>query len=238
MIYVVQILKKLRDENVDDEGKLKFQGDTLLAQAAIFFSAGFQTISSTISFSLYELAMSPDVQEKVLIEIEEVLNSHNGMVTNEAIQNMKYLGMCIKETLRKYPILPFLDRVCQNRYKIPNTNVILEPQTTVYIPMIGIHMDPQYHPEPEVYRPERFSPENFKHMDPSTYMPFGHGPRNCIGERLGVVETKLGLVHILKDFKVKTCPKTVPKIKFNPKSINILRLDTIYLRFEPKLKSS
>lgn len=84
--------------------------------------------------------------------------------------------------------MPFLDRVCGEDYAIPGSKVILEKGTFVYIPMFGLHYDPEYFPEPERYDPERFSEENRKRIPPYSYIPFGEGPRNCIGIDLRVVK--------------------------------------------------
>lgn len=75
-----------------------------------------------------------------------------------------------------------MDRLCQQDYTIPGTNFVIEKGTPVFIPMFGLHYDKKYFSNPEVYDPERFNEEN-KHKLPSyTYLPFGDGPRNCIGK--------------------------------------------------------
>jgi cytochrome P450 family 6 len=86
------------------------------------------------------------------------------------------------ETLRKYPPLPTLHRECTKRYEIPETNVVLEKGIQVVIPTLGIHYDPQYFPKPEVFDPERFSEEEKNKRHHYTYLPFGEGPRACIGK--------------------------------------------------------
>jgi cytochrome P450 family 6 len=92
----------------------------------------------------------------------------------------------ITETLRKYPIVPFLDRTCTTDWKIPDSfghsNVTLPRGTATYVPVYGIHHDPQYYPDPQRFDPERFTPENMKERHPFTYLPFGAGPRICLGE--------------------------------------------------------
>jgi cytochrome P450 family 6 len=90
------------------------------------------------------------------------------------------------ETLRKYPIIPFLERECCSEYQLPTHNgngtVKLPAGTGVYIPVLGIHFDPMYFPEPEKFDPDRFTDENKNSRPKYTYIPFGEGPRMCIGK--------------------------------------------------------
>lgn len=87
----------------------------------------------------------------------------------------------ILETLRKYPPVPFISRRCLKDYIIPNTDVEIEKGIEVLIPILGLHRDPEYYPEPEKFIPERFSDEEKQIRFPFTYLPFGEGPRMCIG---------------------------------------------------------
>ena len=90
------------------------------------------------------------------------------------------------ETLRKYPVLPFLERKCSVDYDLPaptgTGTVKLPVGTGVYIPVLGIHYDPKYFPEPEKFDPDRFTEENKRNRQNYTYIPFGEGPRMCIGK--------------------------------------------------------
>lgn len=88
------------------------------------------------------------------------------------------------ETLRKYPVLPLLNRECVKEYKIPGTNHVIEKGVKVYIPAMGSHMDEKYFKQPEKFIPDRFNEENSigKSILNRPYLPFGEGPRNCIGE--------------------------------------------------------
>lgn len=85
------------------------------------------------------------------------------------------------EVLRKYPAVPNLQRMCNTDYELPGGKV-LEKGTVVFVSVIGLHKDPEYFPDPEKFDPERFNEENIKYILPYTYLPFGEGPRNCIGK--------------------------------------------------------
>ena len=97
------------------------------------------------------------------------------------MSSLPYLDMVISETLRMYPILPYLDRNTENDYQLPGTKLVVKANTPVVIPMHAIQMDPQYFSNPNKFDPERFSPENKNSIKPNTYFPFGDGPRICIG---------------------------------------------------------
>lgn len=97
------------------------------------------------------------------------------------INGLQYLDMVVSETLRMYPILPILDRKTMNDYKIPGTNLIIEKGIPVFIPLLGLHYDQKYFPKPQLFDPDRFSEENRNSRTNYVYMPFGEGPRNCIG---------------------------------------------------------
>jgi cytochrome P450 family 6 len=89
------------------------------------------------------------------------------------------------ETLRKYPIVPFLDRVSFSDYILPspsgNGTITLPAGTGVIISLLGIHHDSQYFPDPEKFDPERFTEENKRSRPKYSYIPFGEGMRICIG---------------------------------------------------------
>lgn len=85
-----------------------------------------------------------------------------------------------------YPAGTTLGRICTENYHIPNTDITIQKGTQVLIPVLGLHRDPDYYPNPEVFDPDRFTKEN-KTTRPSTvYLPFGDGPRNCIGNRQNI----------------------------------------------------
>lgn len=88
----------------------------------------------------------------------------------------------ILETLRRYPFGPFLNRNCREDYVIKETGLVIEKDTPVLIPIDGIHHDPEYYPDPDKFDPDRFADgKKQKLIQACVYLPFGSGPRNCIG---------------------------------------------------------
>ncbi|KAK5638808.1 hypothetical protein RI129_013103 [Pyrocoelia pectoralis] len=223
----LQILLDLKN-NSDDH--LTIQEVT--AQAYLFFIAGFETTSTTMSFCLYELSRDQDLQDKVREEIVSVLELHDGEFTYDAIREMKYMQQVIDEVLRKYPPLPMLNRKCVMDYKLPGTDLVIEKGTNVMIPLYGLHYDPEYFPDPECFDPERFNEENKKKVIPFTYMPFGEGPRVCIGLRFGLMQTGIGIALLLNKFRFSLSEKTKLPLIMNPSSFSLSVLGDIWLNVD------
>ncbi|XP_019699655.2 cytochrome P450 6k1-like isoform X2 [Harpegnathos saltator] len=181
---LVDILIKLKEEFADqDFNDFKFDGDDLVAQAAIFISGSLETSSTTMSFALYEIAIHPEVQNKLRKEILDAVREAGGKITYEMVTiSLPYLDMVLSETMRMYPVVSVLDREVVKSYKIPNSDLVIEKGMSVYISLLGMHYDPEYFPNPEEFDPERFSPDNIHKIPSCAYMPFGEGPRKCIDE--------------------------------------------------------
>nr|WEU54317.1 cytochrome P450 [Phaedon brassicae] len=188
------------------------------AQCFVFFIAGFETSATTMTFALLELALNQEIQDKLRQEIGIVLEKHGGELTYDAIMQMSYLDKVVHETLRKHPPVPGMPRVCNKDFKIPGTEVVIEKGTRIHIPFQAIHRDPDYYPDPEKFDPERFNDENKAKRHPFAFLPFGEGPRICIGARFGLLQAKVGLCAILRKFKVTLDVKTKTPIKYSPSS--------------------
>ncbi|XP_016990153.1 probable cytochrome P450 6a14 [Drosophila rhopaloa] len=207
--------------------------EQMAAQAFVFFVAGFETSSSTMSFCLYELAVQPEIQQRVRDEIESVLgNVEEGELNYDALAEMKYLDQVVAETLRKHPLLPHLIRECNRDYKVPNTDIVLDKGITALIPVHNIHHDPEIYPDPEKFDPSRFDPEEVKSRHPMAYLPFGDGPRNCIGLRFGKVQAKVGLVSLLRRFKFSVSKRTEVPLILSKKAFLLSTENGLYLKVE------
>lgn len=173
------------------------------------------------------MAMNSKIQDRLRSEIKEMLIRTEGKVTYDAVMNvseMPYLHQVVHETLRIYPILPVLDRECINPdgYSLePLSDFRIPFGMPIYVPTFAMQRDPKNFPDPMKFDPERFSPENVKNIKPFTNFPFGVGPRNCIGERFGLMQVKTGIVKILKDFRLEPCKNTPKEIVLEKKAMLI-----------------
>ncbi|KAF2881448.1 hypothetical protein ILUMI_24734 [Ignelater luminosus] len=229
---LLQLLIELRNQQILKSQEKVFTIKEITAQVFIFFAAGFETSSTTLSFCLYELALHEDIQNKLRDEINTVLNVHNRHLTYEAIMDMKYMGQVVDETLRKYPPVPYISRRCVKDYIIPNTVIKIDKGIEALIPIMALHHDSEYYPEPEKFIPERFSDEEKQKRLPFTYLPFGEGPRLCIGKRFGLLQTKVGLAVLLKHFKFSLHGKTKVPLQIEPFSFTLLAKSGIFLDVE------
>ncbi|XP_077294134.1 putative cytochrome P450 6a14 [Arctopsyche grandis] len=231
----VDLLLELRKNSSFESKSSKSSGNILIddkfmtAQAFVFFAAGFETTANVIGFTLHELAYNLDVQEKVIDEITDVLNTFNGKLSYDAISKMTYLEMVIMETMRKYPAVPALPRICTKQYTLPGTDLVIEKGMVIIIPVFPMHYDPKYFPEPEKFIPERFTPEEQRKRHPMVYLPFGDGPRNCIGKKLGIMQSMVALVSILRDYSVIPSGCSKKNIDFKPFYIVLCSNDGVWL---------
>uniref|UniRef100_A0A8C6DSX8 unspecific monooxygenase n=1 Tax=Moschus moschiferus TaxID=68415 RepID=A0A8C6DSX8_MOSMO len=184
----------------------------LIAQSIIFIFGGYETTSNTLSFIMYELATHPDVQQKLQEEIDATF-PNKAAPTYDVLAQMEYLDMVVYETLRMFPIAGRLERVCKKDMKIHGVSI--PKGTTATVPVSILHKDPELWPEPKEFRPERFSKKNKDSINPYVYLPFGIGPRSCIGMRFAIMNMKLAVVRVLQNFSFKPCKETQIPLKVN-----------------------
>ncbi|XP_030069772.1 thromboxane-A synthase isoform X1 [Microcaecilia unicolor] len=179
--------------------------DEILGQAFIFLIAGYETTCNTLSFATYLLATNPDCQEKLLREVDEFTENH-ALPDYKMVHEMPYLDMVIAETLRMYPPAFRFAREASKDCEVSGQRI--PAGAVIEIPVGYIHYNPKHWPEPEKFIPERFTAEAKQKRSPFAYLPFGAGPRSCIGMRLALLELKITLVRVLQKYKFETCSQT------------------------------
>uniref|UniRef100_A0A3Q3BHV9 Thromboxane-A synthase n=1 Tax=Kryptolebias marmoratus TaxID=37003 RepID=A0A3Q3BHV9_KRYMA len=191
--------------------------DEIVGQAFIFLVAGYETSSNTLGFTCYLLAINPECQRKVQEEVDDYFTRHDSPdYTN--IQELKYLDMVVCEALRLYPPGFRFAREVANDCVV--NGQFLPKGVSLEIPVGFLHYDPEYWPEPEKFIPERFTPEAKANRHPFVYLPFGAGPRNCVGMRLAQLEIRMALTHLFHRFSVVACSET--KVPLDLKSSSTL----------------
>ncbi|GAB0094368.1 hypothetical protein DMENIID0001_096580 [Sergentomyia squamirostris] len=214
----------------NSDGPKKMTINEIAAQAHVFFLAGFETTSTLMSFCLYLVAKNPQAQQTLQSEIDQVLQKFNGQMSYEATTEMKYLDGCLNESLRMYSPFSFLNRECNRDYVIPGTYTTIKKGTTIMIPLAGLQYDPQYYKEPMSFRPERFLNGEVESNSPY-FLPFGDGPRFCIGMRMAWQQAKIGIAIILEKFNIDLSEKLQRSgVTFAPGSFIPTPKEGLYLR--------
>ncbi|KAK7869522.1 hypothetical protein R5R35_002296 [Gryllus longicercus] len=212
----------------------EFTEEDAAAHACMFFMDGFEPTSTTLALALYHVALDGAVQTRAAAEVDAVLAQHEGRLDYDAAQDLKYLDMIVCETLRMYPPLRSLDRVCTQRYELSlgAGSVQLEPGTPVVVPVHALHHDARFYPQPERWQPERFDEEQRAARPKYTFLPFGEGPRICVGQRYATTVIKLALATVLRDYRLEPRPDTPRAVSHDLNSAFYLApRETLRLRF-------
>jgi len=170
-----------------------------------FMFAGHDTTASTTSFAIYLLASHPEIQEKVVEELNSVFGDSDRNPTYQELLGLKYLEQVIKETLRLYPAVPYIGRFLYEDFTLPCGHT-LPAGTSISLFLFRLHRDPNVFPNPEKFNPDNFSPEKMMNRFAFAHTPFSAGPRNCIGQKFAMLEMKAVLSRLLRTYKVKAMP--------------------------------
>ncbi|KPJ17676.1 putative cytochrome P450 9f2 [Papilio machaon] len=197
----------------------------LVSQVFLFFLAGFEVSANALTMCIHELAINPKIQDRLYEEIKSFKEKHDRL-TYDNINDLKFLDCVINESLRRWAPALILDRVCTKAYELPPPHeggkpCKLNPGDVVYNVVNSIHLDPQHYPDPEVFDPDRFSDERKHEIKPFTFMPFGIGPRLCIGSRFALLELKVLMYDIVLNFNILKCEKTSDPITLDPSDFNL-----------------
>lgn len=208
--------------------------DEITAQMLTFFVAGVESVSTVLSTTTYYLALNPECQDRVIAEVDKATSK--GEITYDSLQEMPYLEACFKEAMRLCTPESVITRLCTEETTV--AGIPFKPGMGVDIALAGIHHDPENFPEPEKFNPDRFTPENKDSIKPFTYLPFGAGPRNCVGMRLALVQAKTTLACMLQHVRFETCPETMIPLKLKAGQIVPFFDGPLLLRAVPRQHQS
>ncbi|XP_012256435.2 cytochrome P450 9e2-like [Athalia rosae] len=237
---LINLLMQAKHKQTDEKLTIK----EITSQAFIFFVAGFDTSSTLMCFTSHQLAINPDIQDKLIAEIDDAVEEEGGKLSYEKVNQLRYLEMVLNETLRYYPPAVVTDRINTHvSSEFPPATeggnpIQIKPGSRILIPIIAIHRDPKYFPDPQKFDPDRFSPENKNNINPFAFIPFGAGPRNCPGNRFALMETKLVLCSILRKFKFRVSAKTHLPLVLSRSTISMTAEHGFWLDLEPRITST
>lgn len=178
-----------------------FTESDIREEVDLFMTAGNETITLSISWTLYFLGRHQDIQEKVFQEINDIFGDNiNRPINTEELRKMKYLECVIKESIRLCPPIPYVIRKCSTKMRIGE--YVIPANSSLMVFIYAIHHNPRVYENSEIFNPDRFLPENSKTRHPFAFIPFSAGLRNCIGQVFAMAEMKTILAHILRHFKV------------------------------------
>ncbi|XP_043471112.1 cytochrome P450 6k1-like [Leptopilina heterotoma] len=221
--------KIVRNDLLDILIEIKKEDSTLemndiIAQAIVLFTAGFDTTSTVMSFTLFELASNLEIQQKLRSEINKYLEKTSGVVTFDMVTTLPFLEKVVLETLRLHPTVPTIDRVATKDVVIQETGLRIKKGTPIIIPITGIHYDEHYFENPEIFNPDNFDSKNL------AFMPFGIGPRSCIALRQGLNQAKFGIIYFVSNYMIRLSDKS--SVQVDPKVYFTAGKEGLYLELQ------
>ena len=192
-------------EGEDPETKRQMNNAELRDNLLTFIVAGHETTALTLSWALYLCAFDPEVQDTLRIEAQSVLEGR--VATAEDCDALPYTEQVIKEALRLYPPAAFVSRTAQADDVLCDRDI--QRKDTVMLPIYALHRHHDLWDNPDQFDPERFAdghkPERY------SYLPFGDGPRICIGAQFAMIEAKIILATLISRFKFDRIEGKDPK---------------------------
>ena len=200
---LLQMMLEARDENRDT---YPLSNDEIVTTVMTVMLAGFETTGSTLSFLAYELALNPDVQDKLIKEINDYFDLNPDASLNDAADNIEYVNMLMNEVMRMYPVVT-PSRECKQTCAVTD-DLVIEKGTLISVPLFLLHRNPKYWPNPDKFDPERFNPNKEPTYPTYAYLPFGDGPRYCLGKRYALLQSKMAIVSVFRDMHFERAPDT------------------------------
>jgi cytochrome P450 family 4 len=227
LAFLDLLIESAHQGNLLSDEEIKNQVDTIMFE-------GHDTTAAGSSFFLCMMAARPDIQEKVMEEIDSIFGNSDRECTFQDTLEMKYLERCIMETLRLYPPVPVIARELQEDLKLASTDLTIPAKCTVIIGTFKLHRRPDIYPNPDYFNPDNFLPENSASRHYYSFIPFSAGPRSCVGRKYAMLKLKVLLSTLLRNFRV--VPGIPQKDWALQADIILKRTDGFNIRMEPRQK--
>ncbi|KAB0799096.1 hypothetical protein PPYR_06976 [Photinus pyralis] len=197
MAFLDLLIESSQNGVVITSEEIREQVDTIMFE-------GHDTTAAGSSFFLSLMAAHPEIQERVIQELDEIFGNSDRPATFADTLEMKYLERCLLETLRLYPPVPVIARQLKESVKLASGDYILPAGCTVVVATIKIHRREDLYPNPYQFDPDNFLPERTAKRHYYGFIPFSAGPRSCVGRKYAMLKLKILLSTILRNFRVRS----------------------------------
>lgn len=200
------ILAALLDSR-EPETDTPFSFDELVDQVAMLFLAGHETSASALTWALYLVAQSPDIQDRLHLEV--VVSNSSASSCSPDIRRLNLARNIFRETLRLFPPVGFLAR--QSNKACPMRDKSVEARASVIVSPWLIHRHRDFWTQPDAFNPDRYQDDQSRDALQKAYLPFGMGPRVCMGAAFAMQEATLVLASVVRHFRLEALPEHVPQ---------------------------
>lgn len=231
------------DHLINLYNKKEITMDDVTTHGSTFLTDGYETSAVAVSSMLYELGKNKDIQAKLRDEIMKAMPDEESF-NYDNIMQLEYLDQVFNEALRLHTALPILPKMCNTPTEVDmldGNKIYFEKDSVVYIPIMSLHLDEEYYEEPLKFKPERFDADRggvkaYKERGEFTFicnislitcitnilgvfLPFGDGPRICVGNRFAIAQTKVAISTLIRKFEVSINKKTADKFVIHPSAL-------------------
>ncbi|KAK1131285.1 hypothetical protein K0M31_017572 [Melipona bicolor] len=192
--------------------------EKVTAHVVSLYLDGTETSSITLNFISHDLAVNPEIQEKLRKEVRSTIEKHGGL-TFDALKDMTYMNQVISESQRLHSAVGYLQKLCTEEFELQGSDGLtyrIKPGMEVDISIFGLHTDPRYWVNPDVFDPERFNNERKQTIEKMTFLPFNEGPRICVGMKMALLQMKACLATLLSYYNLELSPRTQLPLKVSP----------------------
>ncbi|WP_426957358.1 cytochrome P450 [Muricoccus radiodurans] len=221
---LVALLLAARDPETGQAMDDRDVADNLLT----FITAGHETTALALTWAFYLLALHPSAEERALSEIAGATGGRP--LTTESLDELPFTRALVQEAMRLYPPAPIIARTATQ--DVPLGPITVPAGSPVYVPVYALHRQPRLWPEPDRFDPDRFAPEAVRGRHRYAYLPFGAGPRICIGLTFAMLEAVAILATLLPALRLRPPSGFTPGLQMR---ITLRPAPGMPMRLEPRM---
>jgi cytochrome P450 len=202
----IDLMQRLMEAKDPETGR-PMSDEQLVDNLLTFYLAGHETTAKALTWTLYLLSRAPQWEQRVLDEVRAVVG--DGPVTSAHVEKLAITQQVLKESMRLFPPAPQIGRHALKDHQFGPHEI--KAGTQILIPIYAVQRHRKYFPDPDQFDPTRFAPENESKISRYHYMPFGAGPRICIGMAFAMMEATIILATLIRGARFTSAPDLAPE---------------------------